>query len=611
MEPKAFAFTLCSAYYRDVHEDLPIAVQEKIHGWIRSRRHRELAQAGDLFDPNSMGSKEFEILRQLAAFFSKNAAFAIPSECEAAALSSFMEGEERCRSTNYRLLSDSELGIHPYSSWKDRQMLDSESQDTAACLDDMASFISYVLGPFSEFAEEIPKRIKITSGATATLPRSKSQPRLKVGKRVTCTEGAAPYLQAISEFFGYGRLQTRTARSNRVEFVPKNWKTHRTIACEPTGNVPLQLAFDGYAKDMLAKRAKIDLRDQSRNQGLARAGSIDGSFATIDLRNASDTVASILVDMLFPQDWADYLKALRCSHYSGKTGEGRYEKFSSMGNGSTFVIETLIFAAACSATGTSVFSVYGDDIVIATYKANALIVLLNYLGFELNTDKSYITGPFRESCGTDWYEGRNVTPFYVRDVKPFRPLLSHLVNGLLAVSPPGGAVWSECRSIVEQYKLQVVPFNGISTSGVWVDPHTAYTLRLFKNEYQHPHYRAYLPRGEKSLKRKDSRDLFLWHLRCFQRYRSETFSSKSFLLSESSARDYIAGSWDSKRERRSGESVWQYLKSLINDVPSSGGIPATRQKYERRWVRWLPPASGAPPHTYVWGDYLLHLDEVD
>jgi hypothetical protein len=95
-----------------------------------------------------------------------------------------------------------------------------------------------------------------------------------------------------------------------------------------------------------------------------------------------------------------------------------YEKFSSMGNGYTFALETLIFwalgKAVNSLTGGVVLSVYGDDIICSDCSAALLMEVLQWCGFVLNRDKSFVTGPFRESCGADWHTGTRVTPQYIR-----------------------------------------------------------------------------------------------------------------------------------------------------------------------------------------------------
>jgi hypothetical protein len=168
--------------------------------------------------------------------------------------------------------------------------------------------------------------------------------------------------------------------------------------------------------------AGVDLNDQSRNQRLARVGSIAGSLATIDMSMASDTVASSLVEALLPPDWFDALE--QCRSQSGvlpsSTDYIQYEKFSSMGNGYTFELESLIFYGLALAVREAYrvedtrVAVYGDDIVVPTAMAQPLCSLLEEVGFTVNEEKSFITGPFRESCGKHYFQGHDVTPFYVR-----------------------------------------------------------------------------------------------------------------------------------------------------------------------------------------------------
>lgn len=90
-----------------------------------------------------------------------------------------------------------------------------------------------------------------------------------------------------------------------------------------------------------------------------------------------------------------------------------------MGNGFCFPLETSIFAAACVAAckqaGAPVdFRVYGDDIIVRQDVALVLNEILKSLGFRLNLSKSFIHGPFRESCGANWHGGQDVTPAYWR-----------------------------------------------------------------------------------------------------------------------------------------------------------------------------------------------------
>lgn len=94
------------------------------------------------------------------------------------------------------------------------------------------------------------------------------------------------------------------------------------------------------------------------------------------------------------------------------------QKWSSMGNGYTFELETLLFYALCvqfvphSRLGD--VTVFGDDIIVPQEYAPAVIDALTYLGFEVNTKKSHLAGGFFESCGEHYFFGSNVKPFYCR-----------------------------------------------------------------------------------------------------------------------------------------------------------------------------------------------------
>jgi len=202
---------------------------------------------------------------------------------------------------------------------------------------------------------------------------------------------------------------------NTLITVPKSAKTDRVICYEPHMNIRLQLAVGDYLKHRL-KRAGIDLRDQSVNRRRAEIASRDGSMATIDLSMASDTLSRELVWELLPIDWVCLLDDLR-SHYTlWPDGQWRKcEKFSSMGNGFTFELESLVFYALSSAVTGNV-SVYGDDIIIPTDSFKSVTRLLRACGFSLNDSKSYFLGNFRESCGGDYFCGVSCTPVYLRSL---------------------------------------------------------------------------------------------------------------------------------------------------------------------------------------------------
>jgi hypothetical protein len=224
------------------------------------------------------------------------------------------------------------------------------------------------------------------------------------------------------EIEGFWPFVTREEMSlvpgNRIAFVPKTAVTHRTIAIEPLMNVYAQLGLGKLMRRKLRLKCGLDLDDQVPNQDMACRGSIDGSLATIDLSSASDTVARELVRFLLPHEWFERLDLCR-SKVGLLDGKWlRYEKFSSMGNGYTFELETLIFwslAISCvKLLELDPFEVrvYGDDIIVPSKAYDFLIEVLTFCGFTANSSKSFREGPFRESCGKDFYDGLEVRPFF-------------------------------------------------------------------------------------------------------------------------------------------------------------------------------------------------------
>jgi hypothetical protein len=202
-----------------------------------------------------------------------------------------------------------------------------------------------------------------------------------------------------------------------IETVPKNAKTHRVIAKEPRANGFLQKGVGAYIRSRL-KRVGINLDDQTQNQ-IGAFLAYDKGLATLDLKAASDSMPIELVFELLPVDWALALNDLR-SHQA-KMPDGQtitLNKFSSMGNGFTFELETLIFWAITSSvkslrmsSGADVL-IYGDDIICPAEIAGDVIESLAFVGFQTNKEKSFFEGNFYESCGRHFFKSKEVTPIY-------------------------------------------------------------------------------------------------------------------------------------------------------------------------------------------------------
>lgn len=265
-------------------------------------------------------------------------------------------------------------------------------------------------------------------GATFGTKRERGHPWYKFGELTPTVTGEA---LALTLAFNKARPLTgflwesngvnpRVVVGSKVTTVPKDSRSDRVIAIEPLLNMYFQKGIGGLLRSRL-KQAGCDLNDQSINQHLAGVGSRTGHLATIDLASASDSISRGLVEFLLPESWLVGLKACRSARSLLPDGNNIFlQKFSSMGNGYTFELESLIFLALSRVVvkhlGESVreVSVYGDDIIVPGTAASLLIELLDFVGFSTNKEKSFLSGPFRESCGMHFFEGRDVTPFYLK-----------------------------------------------------------------------------------------------------------------------------------------------------------------------------------------------------
>lgn len=242
--------------------------------------------------------------------------------------------------------------------------------------------------------------------------------------------------------------------------VPKDAKTDRSISIEPTFNIFLQKGVGRYIR-MRLKAFGVDLDTQARNQEYAAKAYSEG-YATIDLSSASDTVALELVRLLLPPEWFDYLDKIRSRCVEFKDGSKRYlQKFSSMGNGFTFELESLIFWALSPSSTTVVF---GDDIICRREDSYAYVEILEHCGFKVNLDKSYFQGDFFESCGKHYFKDVDVTPVYQKQLIRGSGELVRAYNRLYRCMLRAYGLWIKspesiaCALVLRQYKWSKKPF---------------------------------------------------------------------------------------------------------------------------------------------------------
>lgn len=344
---------------------------------------------------------------------------------EKEALAKFRKAEHRCRRMNQRFLCYRKV-----------------RSPNEALLSRARDFITYVLGEFS--LNEVWNNADFGAGASLGVHGNCTNLARKfLAKDWTVTPGAYHYAMACakddihlmellnkgpdgSSFYcidpelfnqNFGK-KAKLVTHNKLSFVPKDATTHRVIATEPLLNGYLQKGVDQVMRKRL-KRVGIDLGNQEHNQRWARFGSVLGDgpdgLSTIDLSSASDSVSIELCRYLLPPDWFAFLNSIRAHDYLLNGKISAYHKFVSMGNGFCFPLESLIFASLVHAAShhgktEGQFLVYGDDIIVRNSVFQPLIELLTICGFKVNPKKTFSRGPFRESCGADWFEGEDVRP---------------------------------------------------------------------------------------------------------------------------------------------------------------------------------------------------------
>lgn len=226
----------------------------------------------------------------------------------------------------------------------------------------------------------------------------------------------------------------------RVITVPKTLKSPRIIAIEPSCMQYTQQGIRGALYDAIESRwmlsGQVNFSDQAINQSLAISGSSTGLLATIDLSDASDRVPRDLALSMFDSnpDLRDAIDACRSTTAKLPFGVIPLKKFASMGSALCFPVEAMYFYTICvvallrtqnlSVTYPHVryvgrqVHVYGDDIIVPSAYAVAVSDYLHKYNCKVNTNKTFFTGKFRESCGVDAYDGKLVTPVYVRKQFP-------------------------------------------------------------------------------------------------------------------------------------------------------------------------------------------------
>lgn len=382
------------------------------------------------FDPHiSIDSETFYNVSQIQALFKKLPSLPLGLDPKKVAVEKFLDGERKCRETNYI-----------FNLWKQGQFQFVPAVESI--LHSTARKIQRIVGVVPEPGMV---RARFSAGGASTNTKKKNADlRHVIADSAACSEellssGWLPEimssLPALSTFLmneqgSQGSVVFELHRS-RLDFVRKDARTDRVITVEPPFNKAIQNGLGDHLRGCL-KRIGCDLSQQAaRNSELARIGSVTGGIATLDLSNASGLLSYELVAHLWPIDWMEALDAVRSAYTSFEDVQFTMQAYAGMGNGTTFPVESITFLAITQAVVDylgiqGVVAVYGDDIICPTEAVPLLVTVLSALGLEVNETKSFAKGPFRESCGRDWYTGYDVRPVFVRgNLSPERLFTLH------------------------------------------------------------------------------------------------------------------------------------------------------------------------------------------
>jgi hypothetical protein len=310
--------------------------------------------------------------------------------------------------------------------------------ETEKILEKAAQFVSNVIG------QTPPPDIlfgNFSGGASTSQKRGPGAIAAKFEAKADVTDDAWLAFQATLEtseawlLNGWkGSASPRRVPGNVLFTVPKNSKIDRVAAKEPDLNMFAQKGIGNFFRSRLLKFG-VDLNDQTVNQRLAEEGSRSHIYATVDLSSASDTICTSIVCRLLAPDWFVLLDRCRSKHTVVRDNLHELNMFSSMGNGFTFELESLIFWALMRSVAflkgvKGRINVYGDDIIVPVKLFPMLSRLFSYFGFILNREKSFGKGDFRESCGKHFYKGCDVTPFFIRSPITDQSRVIHCLNQL-------------------------------------------------------------------------------------------------------------------------------------------------------------------------------------
>lgn len=228
----------------------------------------------------------------------------------------------------------------------------------------------------------------------------------------------SPTMQLMSKLqASFSKKIKRPHNYSRFTCVPKDARGPRGINIEQHERMFFQQqymhAFYDYIQNDSEARGFINFDDQTINQELAKYGSVMDTYSTIDLKDASDLVSWELVKQVFPPEVVAAFTATRSPQVEVDGEMVTLKKFASMGSALCFPVEAILFWSIARTVCPFVW-VYGDDIIVPSKYAKNVIIMLKQYGLRVNLGKTLLTGPFKESCGGDFFRGQDIVPYRLK-----------------------------------------------------------------------------------------------------------------------------------------------------------------------------------------------------
>jgi hypothetical protein len=397
-----------------------------------------------------------------------------------------------------------------------------------------------------------------------------------------------------------GDRPRKVYHKNKATAVPKSFKAARIIAPDMILGGFLSRGLGDLIRHKLEKETHIDLAiQQERHRRWARRASVNGLYATIDMSKASDSFTWRHLECIVPKSWIEALRVVWTPTIDVGGTEVELASCMLMGSGHTFPLQTLLFYCLAEATRSLLncrgkVSVYGDDIIVPVQMSRHFRVIMEEIGFVINSDKSFYDEPdpdrpshsfFRESCGGDYKGGVDVRPYMPEcdlQSKPMVPRNEYaawchkLINGLLDH-------WDACEiGTTLNYLLHeterrtgficLVPKWEVDHAGIkhYIPPYLTIGMRRVEIRYDasHPSYWRLTFSRRKRRRQIDER-AYVWYAYFLQS--RKVFSARLPLL------------YELLRKEERAKLIQSY-----ETVVSLNGEPNRSRKGEFRWRKFGP-----------------------